>query len=517
MDRKFLNFYLALSVLFFLESFSNSSSLANEALAIESSPDGSRGNLESKIVSREGVGFLSVNDVVDNAWSLLCPLAELLAKDTIKAVVLLLGGQNINMRLARTYLTDLQKLKKIYGKPIVAYTESMLSAEDYVVACGADAIVVAPLTKVGGIGYRWQYDYCFEKDKKDQKVLNFIYSGKFKDISMHLSPKPEHIKIFEQCINKAYGELVKEISDRRPNAGINKEKWIQGNWFNAKEALSLGLVDCIADQIDLIGYVTNLAGCSYLNLTNTELFIKKEVNDSSFVHTSNNQRAHAGVLKIDQLTSNSIWDYGHYLLELFKDESVDKIILYISSCGGELESSLSFHSDVLKLKQMYKKPVIAYLDVALSGGYLIATAADYIIAGPGARVGSVGVCLERWDFTNKNKNDQVKVVSVSTGKSFAIKDTSIVLDTPTKEFLQKQLTLTHAKFIQLVKLSRPNLKNNEVHWAEAQKFIAHDALYIGLIDAIGTPLDAISYGNQDNDETLSDFNLVFKSIAKKNK
>jgi len=498
-----------------MESFANSTYLSDEVSVIETSADGVK-NTQNQ-TPKYGIGFLAINDEVDNAWSLLCPLAELLADDTIKAVVLLLGGQDINMRLARTFVSDLQKLKKCYSKPIVAYCESKLFAENYVVACGADAIVVAPLAKVGGIGYHWVYEYCFEKDKKDEAILHYIYAGKFKDISMHFAPKPEHIKEFEQFVNKAYEELVIEISARRPNAGINKDKWIQGNWFHAKEALSVGLIDCVADQIDLIGYVINLAGCSYLNLTNAKLAIKKPLDNPSLMQANTNQGSRVGILKIDQLTNAVSWDYGQQLLDLFKDQSVDRILLHISSFGGELDVSMSLHNDILKLKQLYKKPVIAYLDIALSGGYLIATAADYIMAGPGARIGSQGVCLERWDLTKKYKNDLLKIVSVSTGKSAAIQDTNVALDAATKSYLQQQVTLMHAKVIQVVKTARPKLKNNEPDWSEAQKFNAPDALKAGLIDAIGTPLDALNYGNHTDDNSIQDLNVVFKSVISKNK
>jgi protease-4 len=90
-----------------------------------------------------------------------------------------------------------------------------------------------------------------------------------------------------------------------------------------------------------------------------------------------------------------IWAfYTTYLSEALekaeRDPAVAAIVLDISSPGGEVTASEDLYFDVLKLREV--KPVIASIDeMAASGAYYVASAADHIYAKPGSAVGNIGV------------------------------------------------------------------------------------------------------------------------------
>ncbi|NIV37591.1 MAG: hypothetical protein GWN58_51685, partial [Anaerolineae bacterium] len=76
--------------------------------------------------------------------------------------------------------------------------------------------------------------------------------------------------------------------------------------------------------------------------------------------------------------------------EAAKDPAVRAVVLEISSPGGEVTASEDLYFEVLRLRD--SKPVVAAVnEIAASGAYYIASAADQIYAKPGSMVGNIGV------------------------------------------------------------------------------------------------------------------------------
>ncbi|HUS79543.1 MAG TPA: S49 family peptidase [Patescibacteria group bacterium] len=75
--------------------------------------------------------------------------------------------------------------------------------------------------------------------------------------------------------------------------------------------------------------------------------------------------------------------------EAISNKSVEAVVLRIDSPGGLAHLVEQIYLDLQELKQ--KKPVVASISMALSGGYYIAVASDYIYTHPSSMVGNVGV------------------------------------------------------------------------------------------------------------------------------
>jgi protease-4 len=97
------------------------------------------------------------------------------------------------------------------------------------------------------------------------------------------------------------------------------------------------------------------------------------------------------VIKID----GDLWTYytthlRQALEEAEADPAVRAVVLDIASPGGEVTASEDLYFQVLKLRE--RKPVVASIsEIAASGAYYIAAAADQIYAKPGSTVGNIGV------------------------------------------------------------------------------------------------------------------------------
>jgi protease-4 len=90
-----------------------------------------------------------------------------------------------------------------------------------------------------------------------------------------------------------------------------------------------------------------------------------------------------------------IWGtYTAYLRQSIEeaagDPSVRAVVLEIVSPGGEVTASEDLYFEVLRLRE--RMPVVAAInELAASGAYYVAAAADQIYAKPGSMVGNIGV------------------------------------------------------------------------------------------------------------------------------
>ena len=73
------------------------------------------------------------------------------------------------------------------------------------------------------------------------------------------------------------------------------------------------------------------------------------------------------------------------------DERVRAVLLRVNSPGGSAVASDTIWREVVRIRAAGKPVVVSMSDVAASGGYYIAMAADMIVAQPGTLTGSIGV------------------------------------------------------------------------------------------------------------------------------
>ena len=75
------------------------------------------------------------------------------------------------------------------------------------------------------------------------------------------------------------------------------------------------------------------------------------------------------------------------------DDRVRAVLLRVNSPGGSAVASDTIWREVVRLRVAGKPVVVSMSDVAASGGYYIAMAADVIVAQPGTLTGSIGVII----------------------------------------------------------------------------------------------------------------------------
>jgi len=169
------------------------------------------------------------------------------------------------------------------------------------------------------------------------------------------------------------------------------------------------------------------------------------------------------------------------------DKRIKAIVLRINSPGGGVTASDVLYSDLVRFKRKHDVPVVAALgDLAASGGYYVACAADRIVAHPTTVTGSIGVIL-----MNLNLEGLLAKVGVrnETFKAGVHKDLLSPFRGATPEerrIVQTILDSLHARFVSVVRENRPRLDEARVaELTDGRIFDASQALAAGLVDEIG--------------------------------
>jgi len=176
-----------------------------------------------------------------------------------------------------------------------------------------------------------------------------------------------------------------------------------------------------------------------------------------------------------------------------KDKEVRAIILEVDSPGGEVTASDEVYKALLDFKKAQKGRMVVALfgDVAASGAYYIAMAADYIIAQPTTITGSIGVLISTLNL--KGLGDQVGIRDV-TIKSGVNKD----LLNPLRETSSEELAImqgvvdeVYGRFVTLVADGRRLQEPQVRELADGRILTAGQALDAKLVDAVGYWDDAV--------------------------
>jgi serine protease SohB len=175
------------------------------------------------------------------------------------------------------------------------------------------------------------------------------------------------------------------------------------------------------------------------------------------------------------------------LERVFAVRNAAAVALVINSPGGSPVQSHLIFRRIRELAQEKERRVIAFVeDAAASGGYMLACAADEIIADPSSIVGSIGVVGGSFGFDKLIAKLGIERRLYTSGEHKAMLDPFLPEDTGDVERLKKLQREIHDDFIALVKSRRGGkLAGPEKDLFSGEYWTGRRALELGLVDAIG--------------------------------
>lgn len=206
--------------------------------------------------------------------------------------------------------------------------------------------------------------------------------------------------------------------------------------------------------------------------------------DTSFKKNS----PHIARVPISGFISNSRYALQQ-LDKIRKSKDVRAVIIYVDSPGGTTVGGEALHNAFRKIAKA--KPVVSSIGtLAASAGYMVAIAADHIVAPRTSIVGSVGVIMQYPNVTNLLAKIGVKMEEI---KSSPIKaEPSPFNETPpeARAMLESMLLDTYTWFADLVKERRGFSETDAKGLLDGSVYTGKQALDNRLIDALGDETSA---------------------------
>lgn len=174
------------------------------------------------------------------------------------------------------------------------------------------------------------------------------------------------------------------------------------------------------------------------------------------------------------------------VLQIARPE-VDEVLLRLESPGGVVHGYGLAASQLARLRQRGVALVVAVDKVAASGGYMMASVADRIVAAPFAIVGSIGVIGQLPNINRWLKERNIDYEMQTAGK---YKRTLTVFGENTEEAREKfreELEETHQLFKSFISEHRPALNVDSV--ATGEHWYGTRAKELRLVDEIQTSDD----------------------------
>ena len=189
----------------------------------------------------------------------------------------------------------------------------------------------------------------------------------------------------------------------------------------------------------------------------------------------------------------NLYELDKVIEQAFSVKNLKAVVLQINSPGGSPVQSEMISKRIRDLSEEKNIPVLAFVeDVAASGGYWLACAADEIFASKASIIGSIGVVSSGFGFDKAIKKIGVDRRLYTSGENKAILDPFLPEnkdDIKRLKDIQKEL---HNQFISFVKSRRGSkITNKNKDLFTGAFWSGEKSLELGLIDDHGEMKSAL--------------------------
>ncbi|MGE3954798.1 MAG: S49 family peptidase [Parachlamydiales bacterium] len=172
----------------------------------------------------------------------------------------------------------------------------------------------------------------------------------------------------------------------------------------------------------------------------------------------------------------------------FEKGRIKGLLLTINSPGGGVTDSFAIYNLIKQYKEELGIPVLAYADgYCASGGFLIACAADKIVATPVSVIGSVGVRSTVFNVADTLEKLGVKAKMLSQGTDKGNLDPFIPWKEGDDEGAKEVMAGIYDLFLDAVTANRPQMTRDKlINDYGARAYVAATAKEYGYIDGLVT-------------------------------
>jgi len=414
----------------------------------------------------------------------------------IAGVIVRIGGLSARWAQAEEIRNALA-LVKARGKRVIAELEVELApaAIDTYIASAADTVYVAPaaaplLTGLSAhavfLGGVWPK---IDVGMQVEQIREYKSAGE--ELSRE-SMSPAHREMLDSLLDDIQRLFLGVVAAARNLGAAELDAAIERGLSRPSQLVSAGIANAVRGHDEVLAElgsgkpVKTVTEEDYADVRPSSLGIA-DGPGIAIVHavgTVNSGKSRPGGGSIG---SRSL---AQALAQAADDSAVKAIVLRVVSPGGSPAASDEIWLAVREAAK--KKPVVASLgDVAASGGYYLASAADRIVAAPGTLTGSIGVVFFKPDVSALLGRAGVHTETLSRGRYARLFDLDKSLDDGELELVRTQLSEIYRLFLERVATGRKKKVEEIDRVGGGRVWTGRQAFERGLVDQIGTLDDAV--------------------------
>ncbi len=423
--------------------------------------------------------------------------------DRVRALVVKVGGGRIGLARMQEIREAVAAFRES-GKLTVAWSETFGEFTGgnvpYYLATAFDRIYLQPSGSVGLTGVAVEQLFLHDALAKIGVAFQSAKRYEYKSAADNLTERgftgPAR-EATERLAVSVAEQITAAIAERRGKTLADARALLDRGPFLAADALAEGLVDTLGYRDEVYADVRKEAGA-----------------DAILQYVSRYQRAHALAQRARRLPHPRdrfvavIYASGPIrqgrssrgpvgggamgsdtvsaaLRSATSDERVRAVLLRVNSPGGSAVASDTIWREVVRTRAAGKPVVVSMSDVAASGGYYIAMAADVIVAQPGTLTGSIGVIMGKPVLQEAFGRAGITTDSVAVGRG-------ATMFAPTHPFSEDEwqriniwLDAIYRDFTEKVASGRRMTVERVHEIARGRVWTGADAAQNGLVDELG--------------------------------
>ena len=172
----------------------------------------------------------------------------------------------------------------------------------------------------------------------------------------------------------------------------------------------------------------------------------------------------------------------------FDNKHTQGVVMRINSPGGSPVHAGQVYDEIMRLKAKYPKiPFYVVVDdLCASGGYYIAAAADKIFVDKASLIGSIGVLMDGFGFTEAMKKLGVERRLLTAGEHKGFLDPFTPIDPVEAAHAKTMLAEIHQQFIQAVRHGRGKRLKETPDMFSGLVWNGTRSIDLGLADGLGS-------------------------------
>lgn len=384
------------------------------------------------------------------------------------------------------------------GKPTVAFADTFgefgPGNGSYYIASAFDEIYVQPSGDIGLTGLRAESPFLAGTFEKLDVTVQMDHRYEYKNAMNTFTEKeftPAHRESLGAVINSIHGQMVAGIATGRGLSEDQVQALIDSGPHTGQAALDAGLVDGLMYRDEVYDHVHELAG------EGAELLYVERYKDRATLGWSQGDTIALvygvgavvrGQSEYDPMAGSATMggeSVAAALRAAADDDDVKAILFRVDSPGGSYVASDMVWREVVRAREKGKPVIVSMANVAGSGGYFVAMAADKIVAEPGTITGSIGVLGGKLVTRELWGKLGITFDTLDTGANADMWSSLDPYDEAGWAKVEVWLDRVYVDFTEKVAEGRDLPLERVREIAKGRIWSGEDALDLGLVDALG--------------------------------